>query len=145
MTRSTMGRGARPRRKPGTSTWPARRRYASSIARSTRSCSTSIASETCRGGSSVLSTFTREALLAATANSRGAAPSTTGILGARSYALHEALEVDQHALVRCLAREARAVLGGDMKGHAPSVHVGDLGRQGDGVADGRRLEVANVD
>src|SRR5436190_21781966 len=57
--RSTIERGALPRRKPGTSTRPARRRNASSMARSSRSGSTSMASETWRGGNSVEETFTR--------------------------------------------------------------------------------------
>src|SRR5262245_23084072 len=133
--RSTIGRGARPRRKPGTSTWPAMRRYASSMARSTRSCSTSIASETCRGGSSVLSTFTREALLKAWAQ-RAPAPCATRILGLSRYTLHEALEVDQHALVGTLARDARAVLGFDVEGDPPTVDMRDLGGERDRVADG---------
>src|SRR5207249_1028048 len=60
----TIDRGAFPRRNPGTSTRPARRRNASSTARSRRSCSTSIASDTWRGGSSVEETFTRALLLA---------------------------------------------------------------------------------
>src|ERR1700730_11104006 len=61
--RSTIDRGAFPRRNPGTSTRPARRRNASSTARSRRSCSTSMASETWRGGNSVEETFAAALLL----------------------------------------------------------------------------------
>lgn len=57
----------------------------------------------------------------------------------------EARQVDQRALVRPLPDQVRAIVRADAERQAPPLDADELGARGDGRADGRRGQVADVD
>src|SRR5690348_1732725 len=97
------------------------------MARSSRSCSTSMSSETCRGGTSVDVIFTEETLLCC------------------PNALKEARQINQDTFVYALACEASCVFSFDGEGNVTALYLCHLGAESERVSDGCGLQMPQID